>query len=155
MQEILKSFLQRLAELALLLDEFFHVLRANIKNIGGGALVRVKHRALDFKVVLGKHLRLHHEGAEEIVCGKLDGPSDEVDLELDLLMLVLLAVKNPHWAPELRALDGRDAAVADYIWQDPRAQAFFDKLVITSYSIHYTKLYETEHIGPGLVGFLN
>ena len=46
-----------------------------------------------------------------------------VDMIFDVRFL-----KNPHWEPELRALDGRDAAVVDYIWQDPNAPAFFEKL---------------------------
>jgi UPF0042 nucleotide-binding protein len=35
---------------------------------------------------------------------------------------------NPHWDPALRAMDGRDAAVAAYIEQDARFHAFFDQV---------------------------
>jgi UPF0042 nucleotide-binding protein len=35
-------------------------------------------------------------------------------------------LRNPHWEAELRALDGRDARVMDYIAQDPLCQPFFD-----------------------------
>ena len=35
-------------------------------------------------------------------------------------------LKNPHWEPELRALDGRDQAVQDYVASDPRYVPFFD-----------------------------
>ncbi len=37
-------------------------------------------------------------------------------------------LQNPHWVAELRKLDGRDAAVADYVAADPRFAAFFDKV---------------------------
>ncbi|WP_097029469.1 RNase adapter RapZ [Cereibacter ovatus] len=37
-------------------------------------------------------------------------------------------LKNPYWEKSLRALDGRDAAVADYIRTDPRFAPFFEKL---------------------------
>lgn len=35
---------------------------------------------------------------------------------------------NPHWQPELRALDGRDPAVEAFVRADPRFAAFFQKL---------------------------
>jgi len=37
-------------------------------------------------------------------------------------------LRNPYWNPALRTLDGRDVDVADYIFQDPRANPFFEKL---------------------------
>lgn len=37
-------------------------------------------------------------------------------------------LKNPHWEQALRALDGRDQQVADYIATDPRFAAFFQKI---------------------------
>ncbi|MFT5065092.1 MAG: UPF0042 nucleotide-binding protein [Yoonia sp.] len=37
-------------------------------------------------------------------------------------------LRNPHWEPALRALDGRDAAVAAYVAADPRFDPFFDKI---------------------------
>ena len=33
-------------------------------------------------------------------------------------------LNNPHWVPALRALDGRDPSVADYVTADPRFQEF-------------------------------
>lgn len=36
-------------------------------------------------------------------------------------------LNNPHWEPQLRALNGQDAAVADYVESDPRYAAFFEK----------------------------
>ncbi len=37
-------------------------------------------------------------------------------------------LNNPHWDPALRALDGRDPAVADYVTSDPNFAAFFQKV---------------------------
>lgn len=38
-------------------------------------------------------------------------------------------LKNPHWSAELRALDGRSAAVVDYLEKDPRYTIFLDKIL--------------------------
>lgn len=38
-------------------------------------------------------------------------------------------LENPHWQANLRDLDGRDAAVADFVQSDPRFDAFFSKLL--------------------------
>lgn len=35
---------------------------------------------------------------------------------------------NPHWQPELRPLDGRDAAVRDHVMADARYAEFFDRI---------------------------
>ena len=37
-------------------------------------------------------------------------------------------LRNPHWEESLRKLDGRDAAVADYVAADPRFAAFFSQV---------------------------
>lgn len=37
-------------------------------------------------------------------------------------------LRNPHWDPDLRAKDGRDAAVYDYIAEDARFDSFYTKL---------------------------
>jgi len=37
-------------------------------------------------------------------------------------------LRNPHWEPRLRTMDGRDKAVADYVQGDPRFAPFFDKV---------------------------
>ena len=37
-------------------------------------------------------------------------------------------LKNPHWAPELRARTGQDPEVAEYVASDDRFEAFFQKL---------------------------
>ncbi|RYH04328.1 RNase adapter RapZ [Salipiger sp. IMCC34102] len=46
-----------------------------------------------------------------------------LDMVLDCRFL-----RNPHWDPELRPLDGRDAGVAAYVAEDPRAQPFFEQV---------------------------
>lgn len=46
-----------------------------------------------------------------------------VDMVFDCRFLA-----NPHWEPSLRALDGRDKAVAAYIAKDPRYADFMAKL---------------------------
>ncbi|AWB47398.1 RNase adapter RapZ [Gemmobacter aquarius] len=46
-----------------------------------------------------------------------------VDMVFDCRFL-----QNPYWAPDLRDLDGRDAAVADFIRTDARFVPFFEKL---------------------------
>lgn len=38
-------------------------------------------------------------------------------------------LRNPHWKPELRALNGRDAQVAAYVAEDPRFAQFFDQML--------------------------
>ena len=37
-------------------------------------------------------------------------------------------LRNPHWDADLRPKDGRSQAVADYVAQDPRFPAFFEKV---------------------------
>ncbi|MCP5037250.1 MAG: RNase adapter RapZ [Rhodobacteraceae bacterium] len=46
-----------------------------------------------------------------------------LDMAFDVRFL-----RNPHWDPELRPLDGRDQAVGDYIRADDHLAAFEDKL---------------------------
>ncbi len=38
-------------------------------------------------------------------------------------------LRNPHWEPALRALDGRDEQVAAYVSQDPLYEAFAEKVI--------------------------
>lgn len=45
-----------------------------------------------------------------------------VDMALDVRFL-----RNPHWDPDLRPMDGRDAPVAEYVAQDALYAPFFDK----------------------------
>lgn len=46
-----------------------------------------------------------------------------IDMMLDCRFL-----DNPHWQPELRAKDGRDAAVQRFVTSDPRFAEFFDRV---------------------------
>lgn len=47
----------------------------------------------------------------------------DVDMVMDCRFL-----RNPHWAPELRGLTGRDAAVAEYVAADPAFAPFYERL---------------------------
>ena len=51
------------------------------------------------------------------------GLPQDLDIALDVRFLA-----NPHWEACLRPLDGRDAAVADFVAKDPAFAAFFDRL---------------------------
>jgi UPF0042 nucleotide-binding protein len=47
-----------------------------------------------------------------------------VDMVIDVRFL-----KNPHWDPELRPLDGRDSAVREFVERDPAYEPFYARLV--------------------------
>ena len=47
-----------------------------------------------------------------------------VDMVIDVRFL-----KNPHWEPELRPLDGRDPAVRGFVEADPAYAPFYERLV--------------------------
>lgn len=51
------------------------------------------------------------------------GTPQSADLALDCRFL-----RNPHWDPDLRPLDGRNARVVAYIDSDPNSNQFFNKL---------------------------
>ncbi len=51
------------------------------------------------------------------------GVPGSVDMVFDCRFL-----RNPYWAPELRALNGTDAQVRDYIAQDPRYAEFEERI---------------------------
>ncbi len=51
------------------------------------------------------------------------GAPHDADMVLDCRFL-----RNPYWEPELRGLDGRDAAIRDYVSGDPMFDAFFGRL---------------------------
>lgn len=38
-------------------------------------------------------------------------------------------LRNPHWEPDLRPMDGRDAAVVSYVSEDERFAPFFEKVL--------------------------
>lgn len=46
-----------------------------------------------------------------------------LDIVLDCRFL-----RNPHWDADLRALNGQDQAVADYVAEDPRYDEFFERV---------------------------
>ncbi len=46
------------------------------------------------------------------------------DMVMDVRFL-----RNPHWEPDLRPLDGRDAAVRDFVAADPAFDPFWERLV--------------------------
>ncbi|MEM6323510.1 MAG: RNase adapter RapZ [Pseudomonadota bacterium] len=68
------------------------------------------------------------------------------DIVLDCRFL-----RNPHWEPSLRALDGRDAAVAEYVRSDPGYQAFADK--VTDLILHLLPAYSDEGKAHLTIGF--
>jgi len=49
------------------------------------------------------------------------GTPPGVDMVFDCRFL-----RNPHWEPDLRGLDGRDTRVAAYVEEDPRCSQFYD-----------------------------
>jgi RNase adapter protein RapZ len=51
------------------------------------------------------------------------GTPREADLLFDVRFL-----PNPHWVDELRPLDGRDGAVRDYVFAQPMAGPFIERL---------------------------
>ncbi len=51
------------------------------------------------------------------------GAPRDADLVFDVRFL-----PNPHWVPELRPLTGEDQAVFDYVFAQPDAKAFLDRL---------------------------
>ena len=51
------------------------------------------------------------------------GPPVEADWVVDARFL-----RNPFWEPELRPLTGLDAAVHDFVWEQPAAREFVDRL---------------------------
>jgi len=56
--------------------------------------------------------------------GDKNGVPKEADLVFDARFLA-----NPHYLPELRDKDGRDAPVRDYVFDDPHAARFLDLLL--------------------------
>ena len=81
-----------------------------------------------------------HELRDQII-ELLSGPTD-VDLQVTVLSFgfkrgtpreadLLFDVRflpNPHWIDELRPLDGRDAPVRDYVFGQPMARPFLERL---------------------------
>jgi UPF0042 nucleotide-binding protein len=68
------------------------------------------------------------DGRAAMVCtvssfGFKYGPPVEADWVVDARFL-----RNPFWEPELRPLTGLDRAVHDFVWEQPVAQEFVDRL---------------------------
>ncbi len=81
-----------------------HTLKAEIERLfgrKGGALMGVTVQSFSYKRGLPRGL----------------------DVVFDCRFL-----RNPHWEPALRKLDGRDDAVATYVADDEKYQPFFDKV---------------------------
>ena len=60
----------------------------------------------------------------EQLCLKLEGIGNLTTANSQQLSFLA----NPHWDPMLRPLDGRDAAVQDYVASDPRFAEFFQRV---------------------------
>lgn len=60
-------------------------------------------------------------------------------------------LKNPYWDADLRALDGRDSAVGDYISQDPKLAEFFDRLL--ELTLFLLPAYQSEGKAHLCIGF--
>ena len=82
--------------------------------------------AADLRRVLGGHFTLAHTPAMSVFVTSFSyryGLPREADLVFDVRFLA-----NPHYQPELRDLDGRDAAVDAFIAADPAFAPFFGRL---------------------------
>jgi UPF0042 nucleotide-binding protein len=64
-----------------------------------------------------------HLAVEVLSFGFKNGLPPEADLMVDVRFL-----PNPFYVDHLRALDGRDRPVSDFVMSQPDAQAFLDKL---------------------------
>lgn len=79
---------------------------------------------------LKRYVTRHYTGAsrsgemeiELVSFGFRYGPPEVADLMIDVRFL-----PNPNFEPELRALTGLDAAVADYVLESPRTRAFLER----------------------------
>ena len=82
----------------------------------------------EFRRLLAGHLSLAGESGLGMMTfvtsfSFRQGLPREADLVLDVRFL-----RNPHYVPELKPLDGRDRAVRDYVEQDPDYAGFFERL---------------------------
>ncbi|UUX51827.1 RNase adapter RapZ [Nisaea acidiphila] len=81
----------------------------------------------DFKRVFSEQLGFSEGGELTVTVTSFSfrrGLPREADMVFDVRFL-----RNPHYDEALRPLDGRDAAVADYVAEDPDFAAFYDRLV--------------------------
>ncbi len=80
----------------------------------------------DFRALVAERYRLEHQPGLYIQVLSFSykrGLPREADLVFDVRFLT-----NPHWDPDLRALDGRDAPVQAAIRRDPDFDSFFGRL---------------------------
>jgi hypothetical protein len=89
----------------------------------GGTFARAHHRiASGRRDELAKHLRSRERPLVTCLAfGYKNGAPDDAALLIDARFL-----DNPYWVPELRDLSGRDAAVADYVMNQPSAARLLD-----------------------------
>ncbi|MEL6641456.1 MAG: RNase adapter RapZ [Pseudomonadota bacterium] len=60
-------------------------------------------------------------------------------------------LRNPHWDPALRSMDGRDQAVVNYVTADPKHQEFFDRVYdLVMFLLPAYKDEGKSHLGVGL-----
>lgn len=81
----------------------------------------------DFKRVFSERLGFAEESGLTVTVTSFSfrrGVPREADMVFDVRFL-----RNPHYDEALRPLDGRDAAVADYVAEDPDFAMFYDRLV--------------------------
>jgi RNase adapter protein RapZ len=81
------------------------------------------------RVVEAVEPQVARDGRAAMVCtvssfGFKYGPPVEADWVVDARFL-----RNPFWEPELRPLTGLDRAVHDFVWDQPAAREFVDRLV--------------------------
>jgi UPF0042 nucleotide-binding protein len=73
--------------------------------------------------------RWFDQGAHERLAVSVQSFSYKRGAPLGLdLMFDCRFLRNPHWQEALRPLDGRDAAVAEYVAADPRYAPYFDRV---------------------------
>ena len=60
-------------------------------------------------------------------------------------------LRNPHWEPALRDLDGRSEAVARFVQADPLFETFFDK--VRDLTLFLLPAYRTEGKAHLSIGF--
>jgi len=91
----------------------------------GGSYERAHHR-VEPGALTELAQRLKSRSKLHLIClafGYKQGLPAEADWIVDTRFLA-----NPYWEPELKALDGRDAAVRDFVLGQPAAQEMLDRL---------------------------
>ncbi len=114
----------------------------------GGTFERAHHRIeASQRDELAQHLRSRERLL--ITClafGYKNGAPVDAALLLDARIL-----DNPYWVPELKDLSGRDAAVVDYVMQQPSAGRLLDE--VQTIVSHLVPLYQEKGRMHMVVGF--